>query len=186
MDRRQKKTEEAIFRSFGTLISKKSYAQITVQNIIDEADIGRSTFYAHFETKEDVLQELCRQLFGHIVASAKDNTHLHGLLPTSDRPLSIFHHILEHIKENDYSIITLLSSESSDIFLPYFRAEMNALVASLLTKNTTDLPKDFLVNHIAGSFVEMVLWWIKNGMTVSSENLDVYFETAAVRPFISE
>ena len=55
MDRRQKKTREAIFTAFTSLLSKKQYHQITVQDILDAADVGRTTFYAHFETKEYLL-----------------------------------------------------------------------------------------------------------------------------------
>ena len=63
MDRRTKKTKAAIFAAFTELLSKKKYSQITIQEIIDLADVGRSTFYSHFETKDELLKSMCLDMF---------------------------------------------------------------------------------------------------------------------------
>ncbi len=52
MDRRQRKSRERIFHAFIELLAKKHFNQITVGEIIERADVGRATFYAHFETKD--------------------------------------------------------------------------------------------------------------------------------------
>ena len=165
MDRRQQKTKAAIFNAFRNLLEKKSFSHITVQEILDLANIGRSTFYAHFQTKDELLKYVCEELFGHIVSSAKEKSHLHGLYSEKETSQSIFCHLLYHLRENDSNILGLLSCENSDIFLH-------------------DIPSDFLVNHISGSFVEMVLWWIQNKQKQTPEELDGYFR-AVIEPILN-
>ena len=180
-DRRQQKTRAAIFSAFTSLLAEKSYSKITVQEIIDAANVGRTTFYAHFETKDDLLKELCEELFGHIISSAMDCTHTHGLYSDGNAPESVFCHLLQHLQENDNNIIGLLSCESSEIFLRFFKDSLNGLIRSQFVnqdrKANTDIPQDFLINHISGSFVEMVLWWIKGRMKQTPADLDRYFRS---------
>ena len=187
MDRRQQKTRTAIFSAFTSLLAEKSYSKITVQEIIDAANVGRTTFYAHFETKDDLLKELCEELFGHIIGSAMDCTHTHGLYSDGSAPESVFCHLLQHLQENDRNIISLLSCESSEMFLRFFKDSLNELVRfQFINQNrkaNTDIPEDFLINHISGSFVEMVLWWIKGHRKQTPEDLDRYFR-AVIEPII--
>ena len=58
-DRRIAKTRKAIYTAFLELLNSKGYQATTVQDIIDRADVGRSTFYSHYESKELLLDELC-------------------------------------------------------------------------------------------------------------------------------
>lgn len=149
--------------------------------------VGRTTFYAHFETKDDLLKELCEDLFGHIISSTMDCNHTHGLYSDGNAPESVFCHLLQHLQENDSNIIGLLSCESNEIFLRFFKDSLNGLVRSQFVnqdrKANTDIPQDFLINHISGSFVEMVLWWIKGRMKQTSEELDRYFR-AVIEPIL--
>lgn len=187
MDRRQKKTRAAIFSAFRVLLAEKPYQKITVQEIIDTANVGRTTFYAHFETKDDLLRALCEELFGHIIGSAMDCTHTHGLYSHGSAPESVFCHLLQHLRENDNHILALLSSQSSELFLGDFKRSLNELVRTQVVEPRVPadapVPRDFLVNHISGSFVEMVLWWIHGRMKQSPEELDQYFR-AVIEPIL--
>ena len=187
MDRRQQKTRAAIFAAFSKLLAEKSYGKITVQEIIDTANIGRTTFYDHFETKDDLLKALCEELFGHIISSAADCTHTHGLYSEGNAPESVFCHLLQHLQENENNILGLLSSESSEIFLRYFKDSLNELIQKQFIGQdrsaNLDIPEDFLVNHISGSFVEMVLWWTRGQMKQTPEELDRYFR-AVIEPVL--
>ncbi|MDY6084467.1 MAG: TetR/AcrR family transcriptional regulator [Dialister sp.] len=179
MDRRQQKTRAAIFNAFSRLLSKKSYSKITIQEIIDEANIGRSTFYAHFETKDSLLENMCTDLFNHIVEGIMNHD-----MPTDDHdpaggPHPAFCHLLQHIKGNTLHSKDLLISESSDIFLRFFKHSLNRLIRAYLfqkRQGKVDVPEDFLLNHISGSFVEMVQWWVQGRMKESPEELGLYFQ----------
>lgn len=178
MDRRQKKTRDAIFKAFTTLLTKNNYNQISVQDIIDEANIGRTTFYAHFETKEYLLKNLCEELFGHIVNTALGLPHGHFHCNSSAKD-SVFLHLLRHLQENDWNILQLLSSENNGLFLHYFKSNLKTLIISQYADkgllNNPTLPTDYLVNHISSSFVETVSWWIENKMQQSPEQITEYF-----------
>lgn len=186
MDRRQQKTRTAIFRAFTALLDRQNFNAITVQDIIDEANIGRSTFYAHFETKDELLKSLCRELFDHIIGTAMDQHDTHGLYTCNNAPHSVVCHILQHLQENDNNILTLLSCESSPIFMSYFKSGMEELVRTQILQDTAvsdSVPREFLINHIAGSFVEMVQWWLDTGRTQTPQQLDDWFR-AVTEPIL--
>ena len=179
MDRRQKKTRDAIFRAFTSLLSEKNYNQISVQDIIDTADVGRTTFYAHFETKDYLLKDLCEELFGHIMDTAMGLPHGHYHCACGCETDSVFLHLLKHLRENDRNILELLSSQNNEIFLRYFKGNLTKLIITqyadkeLLKKSR--LPEDYLVNHIASAFVETVDWWLSRKMKESPEEMSEYF-----------
>ena len=179
MDRRQRKSREAIIASFINLLSHKSFSQITVADIIGSADVGRATFYAHFETKDYLLRELCRELFCHIsdLAQEEDSDHKHIFTCNTDEP--VFLHLLRHLTKNDNRILDLLSGQNNELFLSYFKTELVKLTEisldSFSLKSKRELPKDYLVNHIACTFVETVNWWIREKMAKSPEEIYSYF-----------
>lgn len=170
MDRRQRKSREAILRAFSSLLSRKRYEQITVQDIIDAADVGRSTFYAHFETKDMLLQAMCSDIFDHIFAG-----ELCSYPEQSPALSSRLAHILWHLQEHRSDVLGIMASESSILFLSFFRERLHTLFAMHLSEFSQDVPSDFLLNHLVGSLMDAVRWWVENGMTQSPETIATYY-----------
>lgn len=185
MDRRQRKTRDAIFAAFTHLLERRPYGQITVQEIIDEADIGRATFYAHFETKDYLLKDLCEELFGHIIDTAMGLPHGHYHCSCGNPTDSVFLHLLRHLQENDRNILALLASQNNEIFLNYFKINLKRLIKTQFAETGKlcheRLPEDFLVNHISATFVETVSWWLDRDMRETPEEIAEYFE-AVIAP----
>ena len=170
MDRRQRKTREAIFRAFRELLEHNRYENITVQDIIDKADVGRSTFYSHFETKDALLKAICSDIFDHIFKG--ELCDYPGETYSLQDKLA---HILWHLKNNKKDIIGLLSCESSDIFMSYIQAYLTELFKIYLSDFSEDVPEDFLLNHLTSSFCATIKWCAKNKMAISPEETAGYF-----------
>ena len=182
MDRRQRKTREAIFTAFTRLLSKKEFGKITVGEIIEHADVGRATFYAHFETKEDLLKELCQELFCHLFDAMLGDPSEHRHIFDCHAPSSVFLHLFEHLQRNDHNLLQLLSGENNQLFLRYFKTNLNRLVENQLhlfaPRKSEKLPESFWVDHISSTFVDTFCWWIENGMVQSPETITEYFMLA--------
>lgn len=176
MDRRQKKTRTAILNAFKTLLAQKRYSDITVQEIVDAANVGRSTFYSHFETKDGLLKELCNELFSHVTSNEVEAEKTHDFSKENTNTESIITHTLYHLQ--DYNIIGILSGESSEIFLPLFKQYLKAVFSKQLQGKLkkAEVPADFLLNYISCSFVDMIYWWIQNGKKESPEELERYLK----------
>ena len=177
MDRRQTKTREAIFQAFTDLLAKKRFNQITVGEIIEKANVGRATFYAHFETKDFLLKEFCEELFCHIFDATQENESQHKHIFDCDAPTSVVLHLLQHLQKNDHHILSLLACENNGLFLQYFKENLKSLIVQQekLFENKKALPQGYWINYVATTFVETVRWWIDTGMRESPETLSDYF-----------
>ena len=179
MDRRQKKTRKAIFEAFITLLSTKHYNNITVGEIIDLADVGRATFYAHFETKDFLLKDLCTELFDHLFHAETDIDENPSNLFHCDTKASPFLHLFQHVQENDNNLAKLLSSKNTELFFDYFKNGVKTLVVKHLLdfeeKRPPILPEDFWVHHITSTFIETLRWWLEHRMDIPSTKINEYF-----------
>ncbi len=170
MDRRQQKTRKAIFSAFHSLLQTKRYDHITVQDIIDLANVGRSTFYTHFETKDSLLESMCTDLFSHIFENDpcpwdKGGNDLESKLS----------HILWHIQNGESDLSGILLSNSGELFMGYFKSQLSKVFEMYSDFFKADVPNDFLINHLVGSFAETVKWWLKEDMKTPPETIAKYY-----------
>lgn len=177
MDRRVSRTKNIIFEAFNNLLMNKNYSKITIQEIIDEANIGRSTFYNHFETKDDLLNGLCIDLFEHVFISGSTPECDHNFPANRGNLKDQISHILYHLQNKKKNMIGLLSSDSGEFFYSYFRLHFSKWVRENTKFNNNGIPEAFLVNHITGSLIETIKWWIKNKCNPSPEKLALYYES---------
>ncbi|MBE6007548.1 MAG: TetR/AcrR family transcriptional regulator C-terminal domain-containing protein [Lachnospiraceae bacterium] len=178
MDRRIQKTRKAILSAFEELLSEKRYEQITVQNLIDRADIGRSTFYAHFETKDDLLKYTCQELFAHVFDGHPDSEVSHDFSGEKDTVESMLTHILYHLRDDRSRYTRIFSCESADLFWRYFQSQFETLIGRYGTRDTAarkKVPEDFYLDYYCSSYIESVKWWFRTGLKAAPEELTGFF-----------
>jgi len=177
MDRRQLKTRNAILGAFRVLLESKSYNNITVQDIIDEAYVGRSTFYAHFETKDELLSTICSQIFEHVFSEILYAEAGHDFSKENERLSDKLTHLLYHLKESQKDIVGMLFGDSNEMFLDFFRRYLKKLFLMYKPRNIGNVPEEFSVNHYVAGFMEAVKWWIRRRMKETPEQIVDYYMT---------
>ena len=184
-DRRVVKTRKAIFTALNELLQEKKYSKITVQEIIDRADVGRATFYSHFPTKEDLLSGSIESIFESL--SEQMNGHMmHGqvndLLPIAA--------LFAHIKENERIIIGVAMSGSGEMLFEKFKSYWGTKIRSLVMAHMPDegkpiVPIDMLINHIVITLIELIKFWLQDGLRYTPEQMEQYlFEL--INPVLSK
>lgn len=175
MDRRQQKTRQAIFGAFRNLLERKSFGSITVQEIIDEANVGRSTFYAHFETKDDLLKAMCTEIFQHVFSDDLKKESNHDFSHAGHDFGKEITHILYHLQDNEKNLKGLLSCDSGEIFMEYFKEYLYEMFPAFIKTLNYKAPSEYILNISICSFAETVRWWITEHNQYTPEEIASYF-----------
>ena len=177
MDRRQQKTRTAIYDALTKLLRKRRFEDITVQEIIDEANIGRSTFYSHFETKDQLLEQMCDEMFSHVFSESLMPEKSHDFSANHEELKALLEHILWHIKDHEDNISSIMYGESEKLFTRYFSGYLEDAFGDMISHIDIDVSDEFKKLFVIGSFINTVKWWIGNGLAQSpGEIIDAYFK----------
>lgn len=174
LDRRQKKTRRAIYQAFESLMSEEHYSQVTVAQVIARADIGRSTFYAHFETKDDLLGNMCVEMFDHIFAGVNEQCVTHPGLKTTSLSGKLAH-LLYHLRDTHSGICGKLVREGEPHFTAYFERCLAELFEREGPEGPTGVPAELAVDVAVAGFSRVVSWWFAHGATQAPEDMARWF-----------
>jgi AcrR family transcriptional regulator len=173
-DRRSERTEQTLMDALVALLAVKGYDEISINDIIDRANVGRSTFYAHYQTKDDLLksgfERVLDMLIHHISFIEADK----GLqLDTTP--------FFSHAKGHYELYRTLAWGSGFDVLTKDGHAALSARFqerfSSLLSgKPEPAIPLDVLSYWMAGTLLLLLKWWLDNKMPCSPERMDEIFQ----------
>ena len=172
-DRRSLRTRQMIFDSMLVLLRKKQYSSITVQDIIKEANIGRSTFYSHFETKEDLISSYLDILFSHLDMQINN-------LGEEQEFLGAMTHLLCHIYEQKKMIKGLMDSEIYvlifDKISDHWGAKLVEYVRNKKPDYFNELPYELHLMQVTETLITLLRWCITQKDTINAEEMNRYLQ----------
>ena len=175
-DRRVRRTRTALLHALLSLMIEKGYDAITVQDLIDRADIGRSTFYAHFTDKSDLLHEAMSGLRAIVEPGPE------GPPPDRRRPLPFSLRMFQHVQDQHLLLRALLGhpgassvlSEIEQILLDVARIELSTLAGP---PATVRVPLDLLARTVVASYLAALTWWVSNDFQHTPDEMNALFQT---------
>jgi len=172
-DRRSLRTRRLLMQALVDLMRTKKYDTITVLEIAEQANVGRSTFYAHFTDKDDLLVDGVQRMLASLDTSTPGPT---GLFPT----LALFHHVGS--QADLYQVMS--RGRALTLFLAALHAELTAVFTERITAKTTPgvtpaVPPTLLAAMIASMLITAIRTWIDDGASTPAEVIDRMFHTAA-------
>ncbi|HLS39815.1 MAG TPA: helix-turn-helix domain-containing protein [Ornithinicoccus sp.] len=163
VDRRVRRTRDLLRRALLELIREKGFDRVTVQDIVERADVGRSTFYAHFRDKEDLLVHGLEEL-----REAFDPAQEHP--PGS---LAVF----EHLASCRDVWQAMASRRGGELFLRHLHGFLSDLVREQLRTRAPDgptqVPLDALVEFAVSTMIGLGMrWWQLGERELSAREVD--------------
>jgi len=172
-DRRSQRTRQLLIEALADLMHGKRYSAISVQEIADRANVGRSTFYAHFTDKDDLMLQGVRQMVGNLEPGPPGPTNT--LAPS----LGLFHHVAEGRNLSH----SMAHGRVLSMFFDALQVELTAMFVERLEprrpSTPTRVPVPLLAAMVAGMLITAVRTWIESGMVVPAEDANRSFTIAA-------
>jgi AcrR family transcriptional regulator len=180
-DRRVRRTRDLLRSAFLSLVLEKGYDRITVQDILDRADVGRSTFYAHYRDKEDLLRGGFEDVRAALAAERDAGERRAGHEGVFLQPLlAVFRHAERHrqfwaamCRTGGAGLLTSMMQESvDDLVREHFRSRFPGV-------DPGGLELDAARRFVAGSCMGLLIWWLDNDIPWSADEVHATFRRLA-------
>jgi AcrR family transcriptional regulator len=154
IDRRIAKTRLALRDALLSLLADRGWDELNIQEICDRANVGRSTFYIHYRSKEDLLAEGLNDLRDALRVIKPDNAAAHP-------PLAFMPGLLAHMLEQRQIFKTVIGRRSGHSIERRFREMVFQLIEQdLLSFNMPNVQHQMVARYIAGGIVDLMAWWV--------------------------
>jgi AcrR family transcriptional regulator len=172
-DRRTQRTRESLIHALLALIEEKHYDQISVQDIVEHANVGRSTFYAHYENKDDLLNSGFEHLLDRLVQ---------WIQVSEDGQLAFDTTMLFRHAHGHYEIYrTLIWGTGFKLLIEDGHATLSEKIEARLEvllpeAQFVDIPLPALSYAVASALLAILKWWLDNKMPYPPEQMDDVFQ----------
>ena len=185
-DRRVQRTRELLQKALIELISGRRYDAITIQDIVDRAKVGRTTFYLHYSSKDELFIS-CHEAvvsefhFGPLYPLSREE-----LLSPEAPPGMIAAY--RHLEDAWVRLYPIFQGKDGPLILRRIRdwsaQEIEANLRAAFAGADSTIPFDVLANYLAGAQIALVHWWLEKRQPHTPENLAQTFhrlQRAAIR-----
>ena len=176
-DRRVRRTRRALADALLGLLAEKRYEDVTVQDVLDRADVGRSTFYAHFVDKDSLMIEAFRELRRAHVPTVPDGDD-EGVFAWSRETFGWSLNVLHQFESASSLYCCVVGSAGCQLAVAEMERELDEIVRSDLARMASIHPRrvpDMVVRFVVTSFMCIVPWWLENPDALTVAEVDQIF-----------
>ena len=180
VDRRVQRSRQLLQDALIAMMIEKGYEATTVQDIIDRANVGRATFYAHFADKETLLTSRLEDLRAFLIERQRQ-------APGLGFSLAMLEHARDHLPL--YAAIVGRGGGSGAFVIQRIHATIGELARSALQglgmKGSPER-RTLAAQYIAGAFMAVLTWWLDQAAKLPAEEVDGIFRTLVMRGLAAE
>jgi len=182
-DRRVQRTKTSLRDALIRLAREKSYDSIAVKEILDRANVGRSTFYTHFGSKDELLESGIHEMLRSMHGRPRCGGALEQVIAFS---LPILEYVDEHRRADGPS----MPREGRFVMHEHLRNVLTNLIAEDVAtamgrrQSAPPVPTDLVARHVASTFVLVLDWWVESEAALTPADADALFR-ALVLPTLT-